>query len=343
MEHIAIDLGGKKSQICVRSGSGTIVDERSVATNRLGGYLKKRPPSRVVVETCAEAFSVASEAIAIGHEVKVVPATLVRSLGVGDRGIKTDARDARNLSAASCRVDLPSIHVPSEIMRDVKSACTTREALVCSRTELINCVRGTLRTRRVTLLKMGGAERFPARARRQLLEQPEGLPIYIDRLLITIESLNEQIAQADDEIRWLAKNDDICVLLMTMPGVGPVTALRFRSAVDDVARFGDAHELESYLGLTPGEKSSSGRQRRTAITKAGAPRVRWALCQAAWSAWRSRPNDPMVQWAKRIAQRRGPRIAIVALMRKMAGILFAMWRDGKPYNPSKGATVRADS
>ena len=124
-------------------------------------------------------------------------------------------------------MDLPSIHVPSEIMRDVKSACTTREALVCSRTELINCVRGTLRTRRVALLKTGGAERFPTRARRQLIEQPDGLPIYIDRLLITIESLNEQIAQADEEVRWLAKNDDICVLLIPV-GSGPPRQRRSR-------------------------------------------------------------------------------------------------------------------
>lgn len=338
MEHIAIDLGGRKSQVCARNSTGSIVDERSVATNRLGGYLKKRPKSRVIVETCAEAFSVAGEAVALGHEVKVVPATLVRALGVGDRGIKTDARDARNLSAASCRMELPSIHIPSMLMREVKSACQTREALVGSRTELINCVRGTLRTRRI-LLSKGGPEKFPDRVRKQLLEQPEGLPLYIDRLLTIIDALSVQITQADDEIRWLAKNDQICALLMTMPGVGPVTALRFRAAIDDVSRFGNAHEVESYLGLTPGEKSSSGTLRRTAITKAGASRVRWALCQAAWCVWRHRPNDPMIIWAKRVAQRRGPRIAIVALMRKMAGILFAMWRDGRPYNPSKGAAI----
>src|SRR5438046_1402861 len=114
MEHLAIDLGGRESQICVRRSDGTIVEERRVATAALARYLGKRPPSRVIVETCTEAFSVADAALSLGHEVRVVPATLVGALGVGQRGIKNDQRDARMLSEASCRIDLPSVHVPSK-------------------------------------------------------------------------------------------------------------------------------------------------------------------------------------------------------------------------------------
>lgn len=336
MQHVAIDLGGSKSQVCVRDESGSVLDERVVATNRIGAYLKRRPPSMVILETCSEAFSVATEARALGHEIRVIPATLVRALGVGDRGVKSDIRDARNISAASCRVDLPSVHVPSVMAREMRAACTAREALVHSRTELINCVRGQLRTRRLSGGR-GSPTTFAARVRAALTEDPGGMPAYVERILLAVEALNVQIQAADDEIRGQAKADDTCRLLMTMPGVGPVTAVRFRAAVDDITRFGSAHELESYLGLTPGERSSSATLRRTSITKAGSSRVRWALCQAAWVAWRRRPSEPMIQWAGRIATRRSTKIAIVALMRKMAGILFAMWRDGVPYNPKLGA------
>lgn len=146
MEHLAIDLGGRASQICVRRSDGQIVEERRCRTAALPAYLATRPPSRVVVETCSEAFGIADAALSVGHEVRVVPATLVRSLGVGARGLKTDRRDAQVLSEVSCRIDLPSVHVPSRQARQRKTLCGMREALVGARTKLINTVRGWLRT-----------------------------------------------------------------------------------------------------------------------------------------------------------------------------------------------------
>ena len=120
MEHVAIDLGSRESQVCVRNARGEILLERKVPTARLPAYLAKRPRSRVIVETCAEAFFVADAASAAGHEVRVVPASLVRQLGVGERGVKNDQRDARKLSEVSTRIDLPSVHVPSELSRERK-------------------------------------------------------------------------------------------------------------------------------------------------------------------------------------------------------------------------------
>ena len=142
MEHLAIDLGGRESQICVRNSEGQIIDERRWPTATLGRYFATRPKSRVVVETCSEAFAVVDAALAIGHEVRVVPATLVRSLGVGARRLKTDRRDARVLSEVSCRIDVPSVHVPSRESRERKTLCGMRDALVGSRTTFINTVRG---------------------------------------------------------------------------------------------------------------------------------------------------------------------------------------------------------
>ena len=332
MEHVAIDLGGMESQVCVRSADGTILEELKWPTTRLSSYLKRRPASRVVVETSAEAFAVADGALELGHEVRVVPATLVRSLGVGARGIKTDRRDAQVLSEVSCRIDLPSVHVPREISRSRKAMCGMREGLIECRTKLINCVRGWLRTK---LLKIpsGRSETFPERIRSKLKSNPEGMPEHVERLLLVLDKLNEQIKAADDELLQLAKEDETCKRLMSVPGVGPVTALRFTAALDDIGRFATAHAVQSYLGLTPGENSSSLRKQRTGITKAGSPRVRWTLVQACWSMRRTRPQDPIVLWAQQVEQRRGKWVAIIAMARKLAGILYAMWRDGAEYNP----------
>ena len=99
--------------------------------------------------------------------------------------------------------------------------------------------------------------------------------------------------------------------------------------------FHDAHRLESYLGLVPGEKSSSDAQQRLSITKAGSTAMRWLLVQGAWAVrtrCRSADARGLQTWAAEVEKRRGKRIATVALARKLAGILYALWRDGTEYD-----------
>lgn len=331
MEHIAIDLGGRKSQICVRDGAGKILLEKSTETRRLGRFLARSDHSRVVLETCAEAFSVADAALEAGHEVRVVPATLVRSLGVGARGIKTDIRDARVLSEVSARIDLPSVHIPKDVSREWKSICGMRTELIRTRTALINCVRGWLR-RNLVKPASGVPGTFPQRVRNSALKSSDGLPVHVERLLTTIENLNASIKEADLESKQLAESDPTCVRLMSVPGVGPVTALRFVAALDEVSRFPNAHAVQSYLGLTPGENSSSEKVRRTGITRAGAKEVRRCLVQCAWLIRRYRKNDPLAVWTEQVAARRGTHVATVALARKLSGVLYAIWRDGSKYD-----------
>jgi transposase len=331
MLHFGIDLGGMESQVCVREESGKIVLETIWPTGSLQELLKEYGPSRVVLETCAEAFAVAERIKVLGHDVRVVPATLVRQLGVGARGIKTDIRDARALSEVSCRIELPTVHIPKPVSRDIRAVASLRDALVRSRTLLINTVRGWLRTQLIRV-PSGAKQTFAARVRKKLLERPEGMPVAIERQLVVIEELVKQVRSADEEIRSIAENDPTCRLLMTAPGVGPLTAVYFMTVVDEVKRFGGAQAVESYLGLTPGEHSSSLRQARTGITKAGSGQVRRVLVQACWSAWVHADKDPLVEWAQQVAKRRGPKVAVVAMARKLAGILYAMWRDGREYD-----------
>lgn len=181
---------------------------------------------------------------------------------------------------------------------------------------------------------------FSGRYRRFVERRGASVPAHVARVLTSIEALCLQIAEADRELEAVAEQDPTSKLLMTAPGVGPVTAVRYIAAIDDVNRFHDAHGVEAYLGLIPGENSSGDAKKRRmkGITKAGPPRVRWALTQAAWTARRCGKGDPMVQWAQQIEQRRGKKVAVMALVRKLAGVLFAMWRDGKPYDPKHKST-----
>jgi transposase len=316
--------------VCIRSERGEVLFERKVSTSSLSSLLKKRPKSRVIVETCAEAFHVADSALGLGHEVRVVPAMLVRSLGVGARGVKTDERDARALSEVSTRIDLPSVHVPSHESRERKSLCGMRDALVSSRTQLINTVRGWMRGRMIKV-RTGKTETFVERVKHATGQTT--LPSYVTRQLQAIEEISAHILAADKELEMLAEKDPTCPRLMSVPGVGPVTAIRFVAALDAIGRFPSVAQVQSYLGLTPGENSSSDRTRRTGITKAGPAALRASLVQAAWAARRTRGTHPMLQWVLEVEKRRGKKVAAVALARKLSAILFALWRDGTFYDP----------
>jgi transposase len=340
MNHVAIDLGSKASQVCVRKHDGTLLFEGKHPTVRLHELMKSWEPSRVILETTSEAFRIADQARAAGHEVRVVPATLVRQLGVGERRLKTDERDARKLSEVSCRIDLPSVHVPTERARTLRSILRARDALIETRTRLISHIRGWLRQQ---LVKVGGGATatFSERARVAAANAKVEFATHIVQVLAVLDALKPQIAAQNLQLQKEAKADPVCRRLMTIPGVGPITAIGFVAAVDNPKRFASCHRVQSYLGLTPGENSSSERQRKTGITKAGPTSLRRTLIQAAWAAWFSRPEEPMVRWAQQISERRGRCIAVVALARKIAGIMFALWRDETEYSSRKARQLVA--
>jgi transposase len=336
MQHVAIDLGSKESQVCIRREDGTILVEKKHPTRKLGELMRTLPASRIVLETSSESFRIADQALEAKHEVRVVPATLAKQLGVGERGVKTDQRDARKLSEVSCRIDLPSVHIPTREARELRSMLRSREALVTARTRLVNHVKGWMRTQ-LLRLRSGATATLPERLRGHATTQQQPLPAHIEEALAVLDVLTVQITASNRRVKKLAAEHEVARRLMTIPGVGPITALTFIAAVDRIERFEHAHHLQSYVGLTPGENSSSERERRTGISKAGSTSVRRTIVQAAWATIRVAPSSPMVRWATQIAERRGKFIAVVALARKLAGIMFALWRDTSTYSSQRSA------
>ncbi len=161
-------------------------------------------------------------------------------------------------------------------------------------------------------------------------------------LLAVMRPLNQQLAYSDATIEHLAVQDPRVPRLRSVPCVGPVTAAAFLAAIDDVGRFHHAHQLEAYLGLVPREYSSGETQRRGPITKAGHSHTRWLLIQAAVSILRRHPPqaEELQTWALRIAARRGKQVAVVALASRLAGILYALLRDGSVFEPQRGRHPR---
>jgi transposase len=155
-----------------------------------------------------------------------------------------------------------------------------------------------------------------------------------------MEVLDQELAQADAQFEALIADDPVVKRLTTCPSIGAITAAAFVAALDDVSRFAgrrDAAQVTSYLGLVPREYSSGEHQQRGRVMRSAHRYVQALLVQAAWRVWRS--SAPRVaalrSWAQAIACRRGKKIAIVALARRVARLLYAMWRDGTDYQPAK--------
>jgi transposase len=336
MNHIGMDVGMKVSHICEVTEEGEVI-ERQIRTDRrlLQEVLGNRGKARILIEASTESEWIACCLEELGHEVIVADPNYAPMYAHRSRRIKTDRRDAHALAKA-CQVGAyRPAHRTSATQRDARALLGVREMLVRTRTRWIVHIRALLR-RDGLRLAPGRAENFVPRVS-ELVMSPE-LGARIAPALALLKPLNGQIADLDTQVAVRAREDEHARRLMTAPGVGPVTAVAFVATVDRVVRFRDAHQLESYIGLVPREWSSSETQRKGSITKAGNTRMRWLLVEAAWCILRrkKKPETALLRdWADRVALRRGSHVAAVALARRLAGILYAMWRDGTEYDPAQ--------
>ena len=334
MEYGAIDLHLRHSVIRIVRGDGTVVLERRIPTTRasLVGLFGGRARLRVLLESGTESEWVAQALEACGHEVIVADPNYALMYGQrGRRRVKTDRRDVAALAEA-CRLGIyRRAHRVSAAQRQRRRELRVREQLIRVRTQLINLLRAQLRQEGLRL-PSGSAE--CARQRYAQLAVPAELRAALRPLLAGLEGLAPVITACDQVAQDQAAADPVVQQLMTAPGVGPITGLTFRAVVDDVGRFGSAGAASAYVGLVPSEDSSGRRQRKGAITKAGSGSLRALLVQAAWHVWRRRAGPATLQaWVHQVAERRGRRIAVVALARRLTRILYAMWRDGVDYRP----------
>lgn len=333
MEHVAIDLGRPNSVMCQLNAEGR-KSFRRFTLNRpsLDRFFAERPRCRVLLESSTESEWVAGHLEGLGHEVVVADPNYAPMYGERNRRVKTDRRDADVLFEANRLGIFREAHRRSEEQREVTAVLRVRDSLVRTRTRSINLVRALLR-REGLRVRSGSAATFVERV--EELELSADLRTLVRPMLELLGPVNEQLRTVDRRIVALNKADERASRLQTAPAIGAVTSAALLALVDDVRRFPRAHALESYLGLVPSEWSSSEKRLQGRITKAGDNRVRWLLVEAGWTILRSRrpETQPLRSWAEGIAARRGRKVAAVAVARRLAGILYAMLRDGTEYDP----------
>jgi transposase len=336
MEHVGIDVHENQSQICILTPEGELIEKRILTQRvRFAAVFGDRPRARILIEAATESEWVARCLEELGHEVIVADSNYAPMYGHRTRRVKTDRRDARALAEACRSGTYRPAHRTSDERRHLRGLLAVREALVRTRARYVSLIRTLLR-REGLRVRGGNPAQFIERLRE--IDIPVLIAQEIEPLLKVLDCLDTRIALADRQLTELASEDDQIRRLCTVPGVGPVTAASVVATIDTAERFRGAHQAEAYLGLVPREMSSGEKQRKGRITKSGNSRSRWLLVEAAWVLLvrvKQARAQPLQLWAQRIAARRGKCVAVVALARRLAGILYAMMRDGTEFEAQR--------
>jgi len=324
--YAGLDVSDKETAICVLSANGDIVLETSAATNAaaIGDVLKpyRRVLDKVGHESCAKAMWLNRELIRKKWPAICLDAMHTHAALAANKN-KTDRNDARGIAEVLCRGIYTTAHVRTEVSQKWRSVLTHRKAILRKRLDLERLTAANLKLVGGTLVRDGKNWIAKPQARRRL---DSDFVDVINGTIRLIRVLRDEGERLDAMVMKLADGDPVCRRLMTMPGVGPVTAFSFRCAVDDPYRFSSSRTVAAHFGLTPrtyqsGESSYTGH-----ISRRGDSEVRSLLYQSAAcvlniskSPWRLR------LWGKELAKRKGFKVAAVACARRMAVILHRMW------------------
>jgi transposase len=333
---IGLDLGDRSSCYCVLDETGRIVMEQRVSTTpkALQAAFRAMPRSRIALETGTHSPWVSRVLSALGHEVIVAHARNVRLIGESRR--KDDRLDAQTL-ARLARIDpqllCPVQHRSAKAQADL-TVIRARAGLVRARTALVNTARGLAKSYGERLRGCNVRNMNPEKAE----ELSPELQAALQPLLVTLESLSEQIREYNERIENLAQERYPQVaLLKQIKGVGTLIALTFLLTLEDPHRFRKSRDVGCYLGLQPGRRNSGQSEPQMHISKEGDPYLRTLLVQGAQHILGPFGVDcDLRRWGLKLAERggkSGKKRAIIAVARKLAVLLHHLWVSGEVYEP----------
>jgi transposase len=303
-------------------------------------FFRKLPPGTVALEACGASHFWAREIGALGHEVRLVPPRFVKLFVEGRR--KSDARDAKALAFAGRSADLRTVPVKSAERQAELLVIKARSLLVRQHTQTGNALRGHLSEFGLTARTGGkGLEELIGKVESGEAHLPDAAIAALAALTDQWRRLEADIAKLTAELLAQAKGSETARRLMSVPGVGPVTASVFALKVDDPARFACGRSCAAWLGLVPNLRASAGKRRLGAISKAGDEDLRSLLVMGAASLLIRAKAAPEKAdaWVRDIARRKPFKVAAVALAARIARTLWALVKHGGTYKPRQNTSA----
>jgi transposase len=330
---VGLDLAKHVFQVHAIDAFGRVIVAKTLRRKDVLGFFAQLPECLVGMEACGSAHHWARELIKLGHDARMMPPAYVKPYV---RRQKNDAADAAGICEAVTRPSMRFVGVRTLENQAALMHHKARGMLVAQHTQLINALRGHLAE--IGVIAAQGFKGAREMARVILAEGDETIPACVRAALVPLvrqlRALDQEIARGDRTIAAMARDDEMARRLMTIPGLGPVTASAMAASVQDVSAFSGPREFAAFLGLTPKQNSSGGKERLGRISKMGNRYLRTLLVVGAHAVlYHRKPHDDALRsWAKKLMQSKPFKLVAVALANKMARIAFAIMRGRTTYS-----------
>lgn len=337
---IGLDLAKSVFQVHGVDAKGAVAARKTLRRSQVLSFFSKLPPCLVGIEACGTSHYWAREIARFGHDVRLMPANYVKPYV--KRG-KSDANDAEAICEAVTRPTMRFVAIKSAEQQAALSMHRTRELLVKQRTQLVNMIRGLLAEFGVDIPR--GLERALLIAKRILdgeaLEIPEEAAKVVRMLSQQVFDTHSRIQGIDRDLQRWHRSNELSRRLETIPGIGPIGASALAASVTDPGQFRSGREFAAWLGLTPRQNSSGGKERLGHITKMGDRYLRKLLFVGMMSLVRRAKSKPESVDPRLIdlLARKPVRLAAIALANKTARIIWAIMTRGGTYSASHVPTL----
>ncbi len=336
---IGLDLAKHVFQAHGADKNGAVVFRKKLRRQQILPFISALPPCTVAMEACAGSHYWGREIGKLGHSIRLIAPAYVKPFV---KRQKNDASDAEAISEAAQRPTMRFVSVKSEETQAAAIVFRTRDVLVRQRTQIINALRGHLAEFGMIVAK--GPQHVSKLI--WLIEDPtsdlpEAARAIFTLLIEQLRALEERVTKLDREIARRAKEDTVARRLMTIPGVGAVTAVALAALAPSPETFKRGRDFAAWLGLTPLQRSSGGKERLGRTSRMGERTLRRLLIIGASSvaAWTSRKGAIAGSWLDRMLRGKPPMLVRVALANKMARIVWALLANGGIYRAPITATV----
>lgn len=331
---VGIDLGKHSFHLHGQDRKGQAVFRRKLNRKQLVEFFTKFHPCTAVMEACAGAHYLARKLMGMGHEVKLISPQYVRPFVKGN---KNDFIDAEAICEAASRPTMRFVPPKTEAQQTLSMLHRVRESLVHDRTKTANQMHGFLLEFGVSLpVGFAAIKRLPA-----LLAEHEDLPpqlvSVLERLQEHFKYLDGQIAEVEKLLSHQVHEDDLGQRLMTLPGVGPITASVLSAEMGDGHQFSASRDFAASLGLVPRQYSTGGKATLLGISKRGDKNLRRLLvqCARAFMQGLDKYPSPLADWVRALLTRRHSNVVACALANKLARMAWALARGHTVYDPGK--------
>jgi transposase len=336
---IAVDIAKAVFEIALSDRPGRVTQTARPRRGQFLEFFAQQPAATVVMEACGSAHYWARRIEQLGHRVILLPPHQVRPYVKRN---KTDRTDAKGILEASRNEDIRPVPIKTVPQQVLTSLHRLRQGWMSERTARLNAVRGLLRELGV-FIPVGAEEVLPAVW--ALIEDadsdlPDALRSLFAEACHEIRDIEARIKQTERQLETLAQQLPAVVYLLSIPGIGLLTATALVAFIGDIRRFPSGRHLASYLGLTPREFSSGLKRYLGRISKRGDGYLRTLLIHGARSVLlhaRTRQPDPFRVWAHKLSKTHLHNKAAVAVANKMARIVWAVWSRSQPYGQLQSA------